>query len=189
MIDLTVDHVSKRYRVRHTADANGGRRTLRQKLQALRGCSDEFWALRDVSFDVVRGETLGSATIVHRDQPLGTAIDWQSQCLTLRVDQGRFMRGTFYMPHRWQSLPVPPQPEDARQPAPSTGRPFSNAGASCRSTASGGGSDRTRKSRGFTPRTSCCLPKRPTPNNIPGLRESWPAPTRVSCRWFTPRAS
>ena len=52
-----------------------------------------------------------------RDQPLGTAIDWQSQCLTLRVDQGRFIRGTFYMPHRWQSLPVPPQPEDARQPA------------------------------------------------------------------------
>ncbi len=58
-----------------------------------------------------------SATIVHRDQPLGTAIDWQSQCLTLRVDPGRFIRGTFYMPHQWQSLPVPPQPEEARLPA------------------------------------------------------------------------
>jgi homopolymeric O-antigen transport system ATP-binding protein len=57
-----------------------------------------------------------SATIVHREQPLGTAIDWQSQCLTLRVDPGRFIRGTFYMPHHWQSLPVPP-PEEARPPA------------------------------------------------------------------------
>jgi lipopolysaccharide transport system ATP-binding protein len=45
-----------------------------------------------------------SATIVHREQALGTAIDWQSQCLTLRIDQGRFIRGTFYMPHRWRTV-------------------------------------------------------------------------------------
>ena len=48
-----------------------------------------------------------SATIVHTDQAIGTAIDWQSECLTLRIDQGRFIRGTFYMPHRWHLLPVP----------------------------------------------------------------------------------
>jgi hypothetical protein len=30
MMDLTLDHVSKRYRVRHTADTSGGRRSLRQ---------------------------------------------------------------------------------------------------------------------------------------------------------------
>jgi ABC-type polysaccharide/polyol phosphate transport system ATPase subunit len=59
MIDLTCDHVSKRYRVRSTADANRGRRSLKQKLQALRGRSDEFCALRDVSFDVAQRETLG----------------------------------------------------------------------------------------------------------------------------------
>ena len=72
---------------------------------------------------------------------------------------------------------------------PDTGWRISNAGASFRSTASGGRSGRTRKSRGFTPRTSCCLPKSPTPPGIPGSHESWPAPTRANCRWFTPRAS
>jgi hypothetical protein len=36
MIDLTCDHLSKRYRVRSTADANRGRRSLKQKLQTLR---------------------------------------------------------------------------------------------------------------------------------------------------------
>jgi ABC-type polysaccharide/polyol phosphate transport system ATPase subunit len=34
MINLTFDHASKRYRVRSTADANRGRRSLKQKLQA-----------------------------------------------------------------------------------------------------------------------------------------------------------
>jgi hypothetical protein len=30
------------------------------------------------------------------------AIDWRHQCLTLRVDPGRLVRGTFYTPHRWR---------------------------------------------------------------------------------------
>jgi ABC-type polysaccharide/polyol phosphate transport system ATPase subunit len=47
-----------------------------------------------------------SATIVHAGQALGTAIDYQNQCLTLRVDAGTLRRGNFYMPHRWRSLPL-----------------------------------------------------------------------------------
>jgi lipopolysaccharide transport system ATP-binding protein len=55
-----------------------------------------------------------SATIVHKDQALGAAIDYQPQCLTLRVD-GKLMRGSFYMPHRWR--PVPPTFEPLRHHA------------------------------------------------------------------------
>ena len=47
-----------------------------------------------------------SATLVHKDQVLGTAIDYQRRCLTFRVDGGKLMRGSFYMPYRWR--PVPP---------------------------------------------------------------------------------
>jgi len=68
-----------------------------------------------VEFDV---EELGfhpgmyhiSATIVHAGQALGTAIDYQNQCLTLRVDAGVPRRGNFHMPHRWRPLPVPESP-------------------------------------------------------------------------------
>ena len=37
-----------------------------------------------------------SAKIAHRDQPSGMAIDWRHHCLTLRVDPGKSVRGTFY---------------------------------------------------------------------------------------------
>ena len=46
-----------------------------------------------------------SATIVHKNQPLGTAIDFQRQCLTLRVDGEKLMLGSFYMPYRWRAVP------------------------------------------------------------------------------------
>ena len=42
-----------------------------------------------------------SARVAYRNQPPGLAIDWQQECLTLRVDPGKAVRGTFYMPHRW----------------------------------------------------------------------------------------
>jgi hypothetical protein len=51
-----------------------------------------------------------SATIVHEDHPLGTAIDYQQQCLTVRVDRGRVTRGSFYMPHRWRAVPYGGEP-------------------------------------------------------------------------------
>jgi len=47
-----------------------------------------------------------SATLVHKDQALGTHIDYQRRCLTFRVDGEKLMRGSFYMPYRWR--PVPP---------------------------------------------------------------------------------
>jgi len=49
---------------------------------------------------------------VHKDQALGTAIDYQRQCLTVRVDGERLMRGSFYMPYRWR--PVQPMFEQLR---------------------------------------------------------------------------
>ena len=59
MTDLSVDRISKRYRVQRPADANGQPRSLRERLQSIGRRSDDFWALRDVSFEVARGEMLG----------------------------------------------------------------------------------------------------------------------------------
>src|SRR5947209_10264428 len=59
MIDLKLDHVSKRYRIRREAEADAARNPLVRKLQSLRQRSEQFWAVRDVSFEVARGEALG----------------------------------------------------------------------------------------------------------------------------------
>ena len=59
MIDLRVNHVSKRYRVqlRDAAPRTGSLRQALRRLGPRR--MEEFWAVRDVSFEVGRGETLG----------------------------------------------------------------------------------------------------------------------------------
>jgi homopolymeric O-antigen transport system ATP-binding protein len=59
-IDLTFDHVSKRYRVRQPGATVPGRRSLGQALGRLRRRrTEQFWAVRDVSFEVERSEALG----------------------------------------------------------------------------------------------------------------------------------
>ena len=56
MIDLQLKRVSKKYRIRHDLDANGSR--LR-KLLSLGKRKEDFWALKEISFDVHRAEALG----------------------------------------------------------------------------------------------------------------------------------
>jgi hypothetical protein len=45
-----------------------------------------------------------NARIAHAGQPAGYAIDWQPECLALRIDPGRSVRGSFYMAHRWRAM-------------------------------------------------------------------------------------
>src|ERR1044071_1376977 len=56
MIDLQLRDVSKRYRIRREVD---GDRTLVRKLLSIRKRREDFWALKDVSFNVQRAQALG----------------------------------------------------------------------------------------------------------------------------------
>jgi ABC-type polysaccharide/polyol phosphate transport system ATPase subunit len=47
-----------------------------------------------------------SARLAQRGQPPGVCIDWRQECLRLRVEAGRDVRGTFYLPHRWRAVRV-----------------------------------------------------------------------------------
>jgi lipopolysaccharide transport system ATP-binding protein len=59
MINLRFDGVSKRYRIYREPEEITPSHPLVRKLRSLWGNSKEFWALRDVSFVVQRGEALG----------------------------------------------------------------------------------------------------------------------------------
>lgn len=59
MIDLKFDNVSKKYRIRQESvekNSNGG---LAGKIRGLVGSSEDFWAVKNISFEVERGDTLG----------------------------------------------------------------------------------------------------------------------------------
>lgn len=58
-IDLKFEHVSKRYHVRKPSEGGSSRNPLVRKIQSLRGRREDFWAVRDVSFEARRGEALG----------------------------------------------------------------------------------------------------------------------------------
>lgn len=59
MIDLSFNRVSKRYRIRHESEETATRHPLIRKWNALWTRPEDFWAVRDVSFEVERGEALG----------------------------------------------------------------------------------------------------------------------------------
>ncbi|MEP6915574.1 MAG: ABC transporter ATP-binding protein [Acidobacteriota bacterium] len=59
MIDLTFDHVSKKYRVFRDGDDGAAPRPLLRRLLSRGGQWRDFWAVRDISFEVARGEALG----------------------------------------------------------------------------------------------------------------------------------
>lgn len=56
MIDLQLKKVSKKYRIRRDLDSSG---PLVRRLLSMRKRREDFWALKDISFEVQRGEALG----------------------------------------------------------------------------------------------------------------------------------
>jgi ABC-type polysaccharide/polyol phosphate transport system ATPase subunit len=57
-VDVRCDGVSKRYRVRQARSAAGAG-LFERVAEGFAGRHDDFWALREVTFDVPRGQTLG----------------------------------------------------------------------------------------------------------------------------------
>jgi ABC-type polysaccharide/polyol phosphate transport system ATPase subunit len=59
MIDLKFDRVSKSYRIRRESRAEAGGQSFRRRLKDVWRRSERFFAVRDMSFEVERGEALG----------------------------------------------------------------------------------------------------------------------------------
>ena len=59
MIDLEFDHVSKKYRIYNEPEEQKSPKALGRLTRRLRGNWTDFWAVRDVTFEVKRGEALG----------------------------------------------------------------------------------------------------------------------------------
>ena len=59
MIDLKFDRVSKKYRIYHEPEEEKSPTGLRRLARRLRGDYSDFWAVREISFEVQRGEALG----------------------------------------------------------------------------------------------------------------------------------
>ena len=59
MTDLTFDHVSKKYRIYRPSEAPTRAPALVRKAQQLLTGWQDFWALKDVSFQIERGEAVG----------------------------------------------------------------------------------------------------------------------------------
>ena len=59
MIDIRFDRVSKKYLIRQEQGRRDSPRSFMSRLKSLRRRSEQFWALRDVSFEVKRSEALG----------------------------------------------------------------------------------------------------------------------------------
>ena len=85
MFDLTFNQVSKKYRIRQERELDPSRHRIVQKLQGLRRRSQEFWAVRDVSFEVERGEALG--IIGHNGAGKSTVLKLLSNITTPTVGE------------------------------------------------------------------------------------------------------
>src|SRR5215216_3698658 len=57
MFDIKFDRVSKKYLIRQERERNGTLNSISDRLRRLR--SKDFWALKEVNFDVQQGEALG----------------------------------------------------------------------------------------------------------------------------------
>ena len=59
MIDIRFDRVSKKYLIRREHERRDLPRSFKARFKSFRRRSEQFWALRDVSFEVKRSEALG----------------------------------------------------------------------------------------------------------------------------------
>jgi len=84
VIDLELKKVSKKYRIRREADVNANA-SFPRKLVSLRKRKEDFWALKDISFNVQRAEALG--IIGHNGAGKSTILKLLSRITTPSVGE------------------------------------------------------------------------------------------------------